>query len=150
MPFTTVFKLPQIFAKKGLEFFLKNEDIQTFVYYMTAFILCLASAKIISKNKGCKWGAIILVGSNYIKIIFALFGYQVVIQIWFTKIQVWKPSLKKMLFWLFYCWRRQNLDWELYLIFDNVYLYLHKELKQLFDRCRCCERRCRLWNVRWY
>lgn len=53
---------------------------------MAAFILCLASANLISQEKNCKKGAIISISSSYVKRNFALLAELIVIQIQFSEI----------------------------------------------------------------
>ena len=95
-------RIAAIFTKKSLEFFPGYNNIRPFFLGMPKFVLCTASANAISKKRGRKRSAIFSIGSSYIKIVFALLVKPIAIQMWFSIIQVRKPSFERLFLWLYW------------------------------------------------
>ena len=119
-------KIAAIFTTRGLKFFLGYNNIQPFFLSIPAFVLCLASANAILNKRGTKRSAILFVGSSCIKMVFVLLAKPIAIQIRFCKIQVEKASFERLFLWFYEYWRCQSLNWSLSLIFNGIYVSLHK------------------------
>lgn len=66
------FRIVAIFAKEDFKFFSRLNNILLFFLSMSAFILCLAIANTILKKKNHKRGAIVIIGSSRIEMVFVL------------------------------------------------------------------------------
>lgn len=68
-----------IFVEKDINFFLEYNNNWPFFLNIPAFVQYFANVTIVIKKKGCKWAAIVLIGSSYIKIVFILLVKLIVI-----------------------------------------------------------------------
>lgn len=67
------------------------------------FMLSLTTINTILKKVRRKQDAIIINGSNYVKMIFAPMAKPTAIQVQFSRIQVGKPGFKKLFPKIYYC-----------------------------------------------
>ena len=119
-------RIAKIFTKNDLEFFPEYNNIRPFFLSIPAFILCPVSANAVPKKRNCKQSMILSVDSICIEMVFILLAKPIVIQMWFSKTQVGKPSLEKLFNELYWYWGSKSLDWGLSLIVNDIYISLHE------------------------